>query len=287
MSGEFTQLLDLRKFPYDAHNIELLIASDHITTVCNLNINEKTASVAQVSRFTVRDQWYLTFDRNESVTALEPRRGAGGEYSQLSLQILCARNPTYHLLNTMLLMFLVVVLFFFSVFGVPRNDIAARMEVASNSVLTAVALKLLSAEQLPDLPHMTFLDKYMVASIFLQVGLVCFCWSLPRGDEDCVETEFRLACLIDFSRVDGILGVGGALVWIIVNVGLFKPLCCRTRGRRGVFRRSVSPLGESNVFRTTSVGHAFSDTSSFQSAAVGQLFAEGASPPVSATVQSI
>jgi len=51
-------------------------------------------------------------------------------------------------------------------------------------VLTAVALKLLSAEQLPDLPYMTFLDKYMLSCIFLLVGLVFFSFVVDLIDQN-------------------------------------------------------------------------------------------------------
>merc|ERR1711937_774202 len=114
----------------------------------------------------------MVFDPKTSVIKSDDRRGAAGAYSTLRLVFPCTRNPIYHLANTMLLMFLVVALFFIAVFGAERVEIANRMEIASNSVLTAVALKLLSSEHLPDLPYMTSLDKYMLGSIILLVSLV-------------------------------------------------------------------------------------------------------------------
>merc|ERR1712232_382433 len=125
---------------------------------------------------------------------------------------------------------LVVMLFFVSVFAVPRKEIANRMEIASNSVLTAVALKLLSADQLPDLPYMTFLDKYMLSCIFLLVGLVFFAFVVDTidrrsdvGDDDCSPRSLLLDCRLD--QMDWVLGNVGLVIWCIMNIGLYKPLC--------------------------------------------------------------
>jgi hypothetical protein len=101
ISGEFSQLLDLHKFPYDQHNIEILIATDHLTSICKLDANLVVPSGAQVARFSIKDQWDLTFNPQTSVKPYGERKGAGGTYSQLTCHILAKRNPTYHLANTM------------------------------------------------------------------------------------------------------------------------------------------------------------------------------------------
>jgi hypothetical protein len=250
VSGEFTQLLNLHKFPYDTHSIELLLSTDHLTTICRLEPNLVVPSGAQVARFSVRDQWDLMFDPKTSVKALAERKGAGGAYSQLSLCIPCTRNPIYHLANTMLLMFLVVMLFFIAVFGAPRSEIANRMEIASNSVLTAVALKLLSAEQLPDLPYMTFLDKYMLGSIFLLVGLVTFCFlcelvetRTTLGDQECGVQDFFEDCLMN--QIDTSVGNVGLISWCVCNFPLFKPLCCR---KRSATKGAAPPVSSKHRF---------------------------------------
>jgi len=243
VTGEFSQLLHLHAFPYDCHNIEILISSDHLTSVCKLEPNVVVPSGAQVARFSIKDQWDLSFDK-DSVKTIGERKGAGGAYSQLTARIPATRNPTYHLANTMLLMCLVVLLFFVSVFSVPRlskesgdTQIANRMEIASNSVLTAVALKLLSAEQLPDLPYMTFLDKYMLGCIFLLVGLVLFIFIIEtldyrmqyREEADCDPRPIFQDCIMD--QIDVYLGNGGMIIWFVLNIRLYTPLL-KTRNEK-------------------------------------------------------
>jgi hypothetical protein len=238
--GEFQQSLDLRKFPYDGHKLEIIVATDWTTNVCNLSPNNITPSAAQLARFSIKDQWDLTFDGKTSVQCLPERKGATGSYSQLHLVIPAMRNPTYQLANTMLLMALTVLLFFFTVYSVRRDDIEDRMVIASNSVLTAVALKLLSAEQLPDLPYMTFLDKYMLFCIFLLIGLIFLMFIVDIvGKRDpfnffvdqpqCTSNVRKIVtfreCFLD--TLDFGMGYLGLLVWIGLNYNLFKPLLKR------------------------------------------------------------
>jgi hypothetical protein len=232
ISGEFSQQLDLRKFPYDGHNLELLISTDHLTSICTLAANVVVPSGAQVARFSIRDQWDLTFDGKSSIKSLGERKGAGGAYSQLSLCLPAKRNPNYQLANTMLLMALVVMLFFVSVFPVPKEQTADRMVIASNSVLTAVALKLLSAEQLPDLPYMTFLDKYMLFCIFLLVALIFYGFLLdflarrtPLRKQSCEARNWFDDCNLE--QIDFLMGNFGLVLWGVSNFSLYKPLLKR------------------------------------------------------------
>merc|ERR550525_697826 len=90
----------------------------------------------------------------------------------------------------MLLMFCTVVLFFIAAYAIPPDNIDARMETGSNLVLTAVALKLLSADKLPNLPYMTFLDKYLLGCIYLLIFLVFECVMLNKYCPDDLRERF-------------------------------------------------------------------------------------------------
>ena len=91
---------------------------------------------------------------------LPARKGSAGFYPQLCVNISCSRNPTFVLFNIILIMFLLVCFFFISVFTPSFEAFANRNQLAAALVLTAVALKVLTSDKLPDLPYLTFLDKY-------------------------------------------------------------------------------------------------------------------------------
>merc|ERR1739838_847955 len=115
-------------------------------------------STAQIGRFSIRDQWDLAFDRT-SVAELPSRTGAGGSYSQLGACVRCSRIPVFHLANTMFLMFSIVLVSLGCALVIPAPAIGDRLSLTAGLLLTAVALKLLASDKLPDLPYMTLLDK--------------------------------------------------------------------------------------------------------------------------------
>ena len=120
------------------------------------------------------------------------------------------RNPTYYLANTVLMMFFVVGLTF-TCFGL--ESFSDRINIAVTLVLTSVALKLLTAEQLPDLPYMTWIDRYMLVGIGLQQLIAIQCVAL----EHLVPPALRV-------EVNFYSGICISACWVLPHCRLLWPL---------------------------------------------------------------
>jgi hypothetical protein len=214
--GEFVQQMFFHSFPYDRHNIDLLVSSDHTTNKLIFEPNTIVPSFAQVGNLTVHGEWNVTLD-TDFVSTRPLRKGAGGLYANLGLCMKCERKPQHTLANVMLLMFSVVVLFLLTVSSVPIEEIGNRNEIGVNLILTAVALKLLTADALPNLPYLTLLDRYMLSCIFFMITLMGANFFIYKHAILFGSAQF----MDDNSLTTACTGIG---CWILVNAYLFYPL---------------------------------------------------------------
>ena len=247
VSGEFAQTMDLRSFPYDSHDVELILSSDHIVAWCTLLPNAFVPSAAQTESFMVRNSWNLDFDPLTAMAIRPDRRGSGGHYPQLSLITGCSRNPAGVLSNIILIMFAIICFFFISVFTTPLQSIANRNQLAAALLLTAVALKVMTSDKLPDLPYLTFVDKYMLGCISILIfgtfiNVIMYYWHVTDVGLVLYRTEF--------------VSVGAAAIavfaWICCNYYMLSPTVNAARAHRrrlavNVVRKSVRVESEKQL----------------------------------------
>jgi FtsH-binding integral membrane protein len=142
-------------------------------------------------------------------------QGQEGERPRLQVVLNAKRIPYYFIANIGIMMFLIVSLAF-TMFALPVVQLADRLNVVMTLVLSAVAFKLLCAEQLPELPYLTALDRYVLWGL----GVLCL-MAL-----ECVVVEHLVR---DDAKEwwDAYAGYTFIVVWTLSNVpaiaGTFSP----------------------------------------------------------------
>lgn len=72
------------------------------------------------------------------------------------------------------LLFRVAQVLVFTAYGVQRDNIGDRMAINLTLVLTAVAFKYVVKEEIPNVPYLTILDKYILIGFFMMCVQVSF-----------------------------------------------------------------------------------------------------------------
>eukprot|EP00037_Helgoeca_nana_P006650 m.61089 g.61089 ORF g.61089 m.61089 type:complete len:491 (-) comp17522_c0_seq2:170-1642(-) len=218
--GTFQQTFDFSEFPFDSTEFKITLRS-HLTTrevklVDNLALHDPTektrwlrgdsnvGSVLSVDKFQLSHYWridHLPEIRDTTHLGVEP--GLKGARPRIQLVIQGKRKAQYYYYNSILI-FMVIVSLSFSVFCMPVTQLSERLNIVMSLVLSAVAHKLLCAEQLPDLPYLTYLDGYvraccMQAVFSLSYHLHCHhTYHLRLSDLD-VPSSFPIRPQIDTS----------------------------------------------------------------------------------------
>lgn len=110
------------------------------------------------------DRWNLREAYWEK-PALDPS-GRAGFYPRLDFRIVADRKPQFFVTNYIAVYYIVIAISF-SAFALETDDLASRLNMSLTLLLSAVAFKLLSAQALPDLPYLTYLDKYCIAGLLV------------------------------------------------------------------------------------------------------------------------
>ena len=161
-SGLISSYHDLREFPFDKHDFEILVGSlkDDIQTLEFAADQQKTwiADRLNIEGWEVRG---VTLSSAPMMI-----RQAGKELSVLSLTISADRSPDYYVYRVMLLLAIVVAMSWV-IFWVPPSHFEFQIGLGATSMLTAIAFSLSIAGQLPRLGYLTILDKVVIWAVFL------------------------------------------------------------------------------------------------------------------------
>ena len=213
--GEFSQKFDFAKFPYDSQDFILKIGTGQLATEMIFTQHPKALSRAFCDDFTLGDSWNFAFDGSvDGVQVLKHLPGAMGVRPCVASRIRAERKPGYWVFNVLLMQFIIVTLNF-SIFAFSYESLGDRLGIVMTLVLTAVAFKLLLAEQLPDVSYMTILDKYVVMGIILLTVMALECCCLFLFIDDMTNTEH-------VHKVDQIFGKALLISWLIGNAMYFN-----------------------------------------------------------------
>eukprot|EP00457_Paulinella_chromatophora_P001751 gb/GEZN01001753.1/.p1 GENE.gb/GEZN01001753.1/~~gb/GEZN01001753.1/.p1 ORF type:complete len:850 (-),score=100.16 gb/GEZN01001753.1/:295-2664(-) len=105
-------------------------------------------------------------------------------YSSLVVGLPARRNPSFHIWNTMFIIFLLQALAFTCYF-LPVDSLGDRLSVELTLLLTATAFKLSVAESIPNVSYLTMADKFIVHTIVLHSFLslfVCVVFWISEGN---------------------------------------------------------------------------------------------------------
>jgi len=248
--ARFQQKFDFRHFPFDSTEFKITLRSDLTTAevklVDSLDLHSERerqewhqgktmcGSVLDVDGFQLADFWRidrLPIIRNVEQLGVEP--GLKGERPRIQLVIRGARTSNYYVWNSICLFF-VIVSMAFGTFFMDVKKLDERLDVVMASMLSAVAHKLLCAEQLPDLPYLTLLDSYVIGGVgvLCLVTIECLCARVLANKQSVADAEW-----LDFYAASVLL-----LLWVSANTYMFV-LGYRHRSAGGIAEGSGTNSG--------------------------------------------
>jgi hypothetical protein len=151
----------------------------------------------------------------------------GNVYSQIHSSIIIERQPGFFWWNAIFPTFLFTNLTFLSM-AIPAEEAADRLAVTVSLILTAGAYKIIAANAVPEIPHLTLLDQVCTAGRLTHTHATTH-----------TVHSFWLSCAISsFASIGWCLS--RCKVYILINSSFLppSPVCCRKLGHLIPCRRS-------------------------------------------------
>jgi hypothetical protein len=179
------QPFDLYDFPLDAHEISFTVAPFYYNNeeVTFLSANEERATFTwETNEWLIADVQVI-IDDGTADAAIYPG------FASTTLQMIISRIPQFYITNVFLPLLLIVAISW-AVFWMDFRSmhLADRLSVSFTSVLTVVAFDFVTADDLPQLPYQTLLDRaitfsYIVLSLSVLENVLSYLRH-RRSEED-------------------------------------------------------------------------------------------------------
>jgi gamma-aminobutyric acid receptor subunit beta len=168
-AGAFTQPLRLQSFPFDRQTFRVqLVAvryqSDEVMFVPDqIWIQDGLKGAGGISPSVTLPDWTIEkWEVKPLVYALAPRH----QYSSYAFEFTAARNVSHYILKVMFPLVLIVIMSW-AVFWMDPIHSNAQINIAITSMLTLIAYRFATDNQLPRLPYMTRLDAFILMGTVL------------------------------------------------------------------------------------------------------------------------
>src|SRR6266571_5017782 len=167
--GAFTQPLRLQSFPFDRQTFRVqLVAvryqSNEVMFVPDqVWIQDGLKGAGGISPSVTLPDWTIEkWEVKPLVYALAPRH----QYSSYAFEFTAARNVSHYILKVMFPLVLIVIMSW-AVFWMDPIHSNAQINIAITSMLTLIAYRFATDNQLPRLPYMTRLDAFILMGTML------------------------------------------------------------------------------------------------------------------------
>ncbi len=167
--GAFTQPLRLQSFPFDRQTFRVqLVAvryqSNEVTFVPDqVWIQAGLKEAGGIAPSVTLPDWTIEkWELKPLLYALTP----GQQYSSYAFEFTAARNVSHYILNIMFPLVLIVIMSW-AVFWLDPIHSSAQVSIAITSMLTLIAYRFATDNQLPRLPYMTRLDAFILMGTVL------------------------------------------------------------------------------------------------------------------------
>src|SRR6266576_2446199 len=168
-AGAFTQPLRLQSFPFDRQTFRIqLVAvryqSNEVMFVPDqVWIQDGLKGAGGISPSVTLPDWTIEkWEVKPLVYALAPRH----QYSSYAFEFTAARNVSHYILKVMFPLVLIVIMSW-AVFWMDPIHSNAQINIAITSMLTLIAYRFATDNQLPRLPYMTRLDAFILMGTVL------------------------------------------------------------------------------------------------------------------------
>ncbi|XP_041374738.1 uncharacterized protein LOC121387632 isoform X2 [Gigantopelta aegis] len=209
IKGTFMENLELNDFPFDVQDLTITVASEFPSYEVEICEDPENRNMVNRQSFVDEQEWHLYIHTEcEQKEIIIDQADNSVKRSAISVKCRAARRPGYFVWNIFMVTFLICSLSFatFSVrLELPEN----RLQLTLLLVLTIVTFKSVVNQSLPRISYLTFMDKYLLASMVMLSG-VC-AW---HGIVTTLLSDPALA-----NRVDSIVLIVLAVIYILYNAG--------------------------------------------------------------------
>jgi hypothetical protein len=129
---------------------------------------------------------------------------SGHTYPALQVSLFVERHLGYWLWNVALPLYILSSCSFLS-FAINRADFAGRVGVCMTVMLTVIAFKYSTADKLPRISYLTWVDKYLLSTLVLQFVILIYQFvESPDAGESLLSIY---ACVFTYECVSAYLGI--------------------------------------------------------------------------------
>ncbi|KAI0208387.1 hypothetical protein LSAT2_006925 [Lamellibrachia satsuma] len=172
IKGIFLETLELMDFPFDIQDLTVTVTSERPVSEVEFTEDENELHAVSRRSFIDEQEWYLyKFIYTEKKELVNEYSDPVIRRTALCVKCQAARRPAYFFWNIFLITFLICSLSF-ATFAVDRRLPQNRLQLSFTLVLTSVAFKFVVNQSLPKISYLTYLDKYVLATLIILV-LVC------------------------------------------------------------------------------------------------------------------
>ena len=205
--GEFSQMFDLKKFPFDFQSLSITISSFRNSQEVNLVINKEKLSSVNLNTFTQTHEWILhkTVSNNES---LKENEFSTERYSSIEISVCVQRISSYYYWNAFIFIFIITMICL-CCFSISCDIVGNRLIVSTTVVLTLITFRSVLTRNLPSISYLTIMDQYSLMNI-----LIVFLNLLYFAIIGSVTQEY---CPKPYRTVDSGVFIGSVSVFILSN----------------------------------------------------------------------
>lgn len=175
VKGCFAETLELADFPFDVQDLTVTVSSHRPDT--ELELVKDVDEVSAINPSSEQQEWRLHKQIESSIhVTLQEYSSTRQNHPSFSVTCRAARRPGYFYWNVFLVMFFISSLSF-ATFSVRHTLPQFRLQLSFTLLLTSVAFKFVINQSLPRISYLTYLDKYVLASMVMLV-VVCLWHSL-------------------------------------------------------------------------------------------------------------
>ncbi|XP_064598221.1 cys-loop ligand-gated ion channel-like isoform X2 [Liolophura sinensis] len=209
VKGVFMENLELDDFPFDVQDLTITVASELPSFEVELIEDIEEHHLVNRQSFVDEQEWHLYMHtETERKEFYIEKSEATIKRSALSVKCRAARRPGYFVWNIFMVTFLICSLCF-ATFSVDKNRPHNRLQLSFTLMLTAVAFKSVVNQSLPKISYLTYMDKYLLASMIM-LSTIC-AW---HGIVTTISNKDGSA-----DRIENIVLTALAVIYILYNVG--------------------------------------------------------------------
>jgi len=170
--GTFMEQMELWEFPFDVQDLSIMVMSDLDATELDLVEDPDEIHKIQRQSFIDEQEWYLYKWIEGTKMELAPDRADPSiRRPAINIKARAGRRPAYFVWNIFSVTFMIACLCFIT-FSVHPSLVANRLQLTFIVMLTSVAFRFTVHQSLPRVSYLTYLDRYIIATM-ITLASVC------------------------------------------------------------------------------------------------------------------